>query len=1029
MVTGLRIIGVSSVIVLCFTNALAADPYDSQADTILQDSGVKGGLVVHVGATDGKLTAALGAKKQYVVQGLSADAAAVKTARDFIKDRGLYGRVSVRQWSGSHLPYGDGIVNLIVIRGEGTGIQEQELLRVLAPRGVALVNGKKIVKELPAEIDEWTHFLHDATGNAVAKDAQVAPPRTLKWDSGPKYSRNHEIDSSTVAMVTAKGRLFSIVDQGPLGMMDKRLPETWALVARDAFSGVLLWKKPLKRFGWPEWKPEIAKLDTWAGLSKAQRRKIPITLPRRLVAVGDKVYVSLGYGEPVTALDGATGSSVTTYKQTEGCDEFIIHDNVLVLTVRKQSREKATAQIDETGIVTGVDVKTGDVLWETAPGRVLPMTLTADDERVYYHTGNDLICLNRKTGEKIWSTQNANVKAARWDSNHTLLAYQDMIFLASLKKLEAFSAKTGKVVWTGKGGRKPFASSQPPDLYIADGLLWIPPSKDGRDPLTGEVKRTLTWPKFMHTPGHHLRCYRGKATDRYLLDNKRGIEFIDIKDGKHLKHDWVRGVCRYGIMPANGLIYTTPTPCSCYPSVQLKGFNALSGTPTDQGRGAAPSSPLVKGPAFGKVESVAVAEDDWATLRYDVIRNGVTQTTVSASPKKAWETLLGGKLTQPIIVGNTLYVASTDTHTLHALDAESGEKKWEFTADARIDSAPTFHRGMLLFGARDGRIYSLSAADGTLAWSFRAAPQESFIVSYDQLESAWPIHGSVLVLDDVVYFAAGRNSFVNNGIYLYGLDPVTGGKKYEGHLNDEPQDPVYEKGGAHSMRGSTNDVLSSDGNLIFMLGKTFDKELKFSTSQGKDRIVTNAGFLDDTAWNRNFWVYSSAWKGYDAGKGNMGMLRLGEILVIDDTTVYGIKYFLDKVGQSMIFVPQTKGYCLFADKITGGEAPKKKKKKQQPKEPGGGATKWSAWIPIRVRGMVKAGDHLFVAGDPDVIDPKDPLAAFQGRKGGVLQSFSAADGKAGNPLNIEAPPVFDGLVAAKGRLFMSDQKGQVVCFK
>jgi len=52
--------------------ALAADTPESQlAKEVLAASGVQGGLVVHLGCGDGKLTAALGAAGAYLVQGLS----------------------------------------------------------------------------------------------------------------------------------------------------------------------------------------------------------------------------------------------------------------------------------------------------------------------------------------------------------------------------------------------------------------------------------------------------------------------------------------------------------------------------------------------------------------------------------------------------------------------------------------------------------------------------------------------------------------------------------------------------------------------------------------------------------------------------------------------------------------------------------------------------------------------------------------------------------------------------------------------
>jgi len=77
--------------------------------------------------------------------------------------------------------------------------------------------------------------------------------------------------------------------------------------------------------------------------------------------------------------------------------------------------------------------------------------------------------------------------------------------------------------------------------------------------------------------------------------------------------------------------------------------------------------------------------------------------------------------------------------------------------------------------------------------------------------------------------------------------------------------------------------------------------------------------------------------------------------------------------------------------------------------------------------MVKAGDTLFVAGAPDVFDPKDPYAAFEARKGAKVVAVSAKDGKKLYETPLEYPPVFDGMIAAGGRLFASLRDGSVVC--
>jgi hypothetical protein len=108
------------------------------------------------------------------------------------------------------------------------------------------------------------------------------------------------------------------------------------------------------------------------------------------------------------------------------------------------------------------------------------------------------------------------------------------------------------------------------------------------------------------------------------------------------------------------------------------------------------------------------------------------------------------------------------------LDAESGAFQWTFTAGARVDSPPTLHHGLVLFGCRDGWVCCLRAADGVTCWRFRAAPEDRHILAFDQLESPWPVPGSVLVLDGVAYVAAGWSSFLDSGVHLYGLKPQTG---------------------------------------------------------------------------------------------------------------------------------------------------------------------------------------------------------------------------------------------------------------
>ncbi|MDT8300622.1 MAG: hypothetical protein RQ760_04000, partial [Sedimentisphaerales bacterium] len=70
------------LIILVTSYSAAAQPVSAkrQADMILNACGVKGGLIVHIGCGDGKLTAALRANERYIVQGLDSDAKNVERA-------------------------------------------------------------------------------------------------------------------------------------------------------------------------------------------------------------------------------------------------------------------------------------------------------------------------------------------------------------------------------------------------------------------------------------------------------------------------------------------------------------------------------------------------------------------------------------------------------------------------------------------------------------------------------------------------------------------------------------------------------------------------------------------------------------------------------------------------------------------------------------------------------------------------------------------------------------------------------------
>ncbi|MHC4631982.1 MAG: methyltransferase domain-containing protein [Planctomycetota bacterium] len=163
---------------------------------VIEDSGIKGGIIVQVGCKDAKSLASLLVNEKYLVHGLDVDAKKIARIRDSLRSDHLYGKVSAAVYDGKNLPYTDNLVNLLVIEDSQCNVQEKEILRVLVPGGVAMVCGRKTTKPVPSSIDEWTHFLHGADNNAVVKDTVVAAPRTIQWVSNPRWARSHEEASS-----------------------------------------------------------------------------------------------------------------------------------------------------------------------------------------------------------------------------------------------------------------------------------------------------------------------------------------------------------------------------------------------------------------------------------------------------------------------------------------------------------------------------------------------------------------------------------------------------------------------------------------------------------------------------------------------------------------------------------------------------------------------------------------------------------------------------------------------------------------
>ncbi|MBM3472743.1 MAG: hypothetical protein FJX75_05655, partial [Armatimonadetes bacterium] len=1013
---------------------------DSAAKAILDATGFRGGLIVVVGCRDPALPAALGEEPDRLVHALDASPANLAQARQRAQAAGLYGRVSIDLWDAKRLPYADGIVSLLVAP-DADKPPSDEVERVLAPGGVVYLKQagewRRTLKPVPSDTDDWTHVLHGASNNAVARDTVVGPPDHMQWVAEPRNARHHETLASVTVVVSAGGRLFYITDEAPAASMSLR-PQ-WRLVARDAYNGIVLWKRPI-----PSWEPY---------LHAAQNG--PPALARRLVAGPEAVYVTLGYRAPVTALNPGSGATIGVYEGTDSTQEILHNDGILFLVIDPGAGEHRA--------VAAVNAATGKMIWKRTDLQPLPMSLAVSGEYTYLLDPTaGVVCLDARTGQDLWRTARP-VTAKRPEFSAPTLVVNGGVVLCADRLVEptdnldpktgaripqwlaegggvgeliAYSAQTGERLWScqcAEAYRSAF------DVLVADGLVWVgqtrarnsPDFTEGRDLLTGEVKRTLDTSKAFQTTMPHHRCHRDRATSRYIIAGRTGVEFIDLNTGESFRHHWTRGTCQFGTLPCNGLLYVPPHSCACYIEAKLTGFLALKAGDGSQATGDRNGEDrLTRGPAYdAPLTADEASAADWPTYRHDSARSGSTKASMAAELKPSWAADIGPRPTAPVIAAGRVYLASADTHTVHALSAETGKPAWRFTTGGRIDSPPTVSRGRVVFGSADGYVYCLRASDGALAWRFRAAPVDRRIVAMGQLESIWPVPGAVLLEGASVYLVSGRTSYLDGGLTLYRLDLITGKVLAQRTIysrdpatGEQPAEPIM-----FEMPGAQPDVLSTDGKLIYMRELAFDPET-LEPREAPAHLYSPAGFLNDDWWHRTYWIfgthfYSGYIGWYFAGR----EAPAGRLLALDDTSIYGFGY-----KPAFYRGATDRQYHLFG--LNRADQPSqpppdyaRANRDYPPSGPGKYllTQRWAQDVPLLVRAMALAGKTLFIAGPSE--KALRSQAVFDGKQGALLRAVSTDTGEALSEYRLDSLPAYDGMAVANGLLYLATQDGKLLC--
>lgn len=1065
-------------LILCWGQIANCD----STEDLLQESGVSGGLVVYLGVDDPSEILAFGDRDAFLVHCLCSDAEDAETAKQLLVDAGLYGRATAEYWPHKTLPFIDNLVNLVVVE-EASQATMDEILRVLCPRGVAMIRTgaewKKVVKPWPEDIDQWTHFLRDASNNAVAKDKRIGPPKHLQWKAGPAFTRDHDALASVSALTSSNGRIFYILDEGPISLIHR--PSQWKLVARDAFNGKLLWKRDI-----PRWITQLANF-----------RAGPAQLPRRLVSIGDRVFVTLGLDAPVEMLDAATGKTLATFSDSSGTEEIIVEEGKLLAVIGDPlALTDAVAdvdgfwQIEARGVkplrrkLLAYDVQSCDELWraedDTAAGYI-GLSLTADRDQLYYLDGQELVCRELTSGDERWRAEFPFKGAFLLNYTPTVVAHDDVVLCLTYKQLCAFSTVDGRKLWEQKGATG-FGSAG--DLFVIDDLVWtIPMVRFGaavpwnRADFLGQAGREF-WGMDLHSgevvrrvsrailPGvHHHRCYRNKATQDYLLYGQGGIEFMDLDGEDHSGNLWTRGVCQYGVMPANGYLYVPPHPCQCFSQDMLHGFHVLSAANSTADVTLEPQ--LIQGPAYSdtvvapaRIEPPVKPDDhlwqpptafgehdEWPMYRRDITRSCSTTCQLAGPPHQRWQSKLGEDLTAVTIAGNRLFVSSKSQQILYCLDATTGKTLWSLPTPGKVDSPPTIVDDLCVFGSVDGSVSCLRASDGSLRWRFLVTQDERRTIVDDQLESIWPVHGSVLVLQETVYFAAGRSSHLDGGIRLFAVDLASGKLKHQARLDAQAE--------GENRVLVNEDLLVADGKMINMGLAQFDLQLKRQPTSVLSTLICDTGFLSDAWFHRENWVLggvtgvaSESARTTRATQPRSEKAIVGKLLAFNAETAYGIKnpYSWQKYANNYPthtghvhqkysrYQPQwfPVGSRIFSFK-NEGDATALQDLRQNFREQQTDET-WGVDMPYQPRAIALAGNTLVLAGwlDAIAIEPKTGMPLDPSNpdpRDCELRLLSTDGGSVLAAQPIPAEPAYDGLAVAYGRVYLPLQDGTVICYQ
>ncbi len=394
---------------------------------------------------------------------------------------------------------------------------------------------------------------------------------------------------------------------------------------------------------------------------------------------------------------------------------------------------------------------------------------------------------------------------------------------------------------------------------------------------------------------------------------------------------------------------------------------------------------------------------DWPMVRGNAARTGFVDESLPKDLSPAWiyraqhppmpawgqeGRMLFDRVNQPVVANGIVYFGSSADCSVHALDARTGQQRWQCQTNAPIRFAPVVWKDRVFVASDDGTLYCLRAADGEPLWQKRGGPDDRMILGNGRMVSRWPARGGPVVADGVLYFGAGI--WPTDGIYLYALDPETGKEIW---CNDQagftymPQ--PHGTANANSGISAQGYLVVAGEKLIIPTGRAvpavFDRKtgkqlyfhLQANGHYGGSAVVA----IDDLFFNDR-----CAFRLSDGNRVAGGLEAR--------TTAAGPNRIVGTLGKTLLAVDRAKPFVL--------KTQRGKKSKLAPND------QWTRPLPAEPESVLVAGDSVFCGGEGQV-------ARFALASGDPLWT-AKVDGKAA------------GLAVADGSLFVSTDRGRILCF-